>query len=226
MLSRPGGILCSSLPPTHQHLLTISAPGPDPIGARGSGQHRYTRTPRPATHSHGCTKTCRHPRERTAYTSPETHASIHVHTPFTHTSTRATPHGARRQRVEARREARCPHPGHHPYCNPGKPPANQPESVFTCPHRTPATPQLRLTSGDQGARGAFSLKAVCLGTCVNVGWAEGPCGRPWVLLMQLLTRANVPGTWLWGAGDSGQRVPRVQVVGRGSWLPQTGGAGT
>lgn len=96
------------------------------------------------------------------------------------------------------------------------------QNVFTCPHRTPAAPQLHLTLGDQGAGGAFSLKAVCLGTCVNMGRAEGPCGHPWVLLMQLLTRANVPGTQLRGAGDSGQRVPRVQAVGRGSWLPRPG----
>ena len=103
-------------------------------------------------------------------------------------------------------------------CNPGKSPAGCPETVFTS-HLCPIP-------GAGRARGAFSLKAVCLGTCVKVGLprcSRSPSGR--VLLTQDCVascrhaRHVVQGDW-------GQQAEckRVQAAWGREPLPRRSGA--
>ena len=172
------------------------------------------------THSHRSTDTLTDTLSEVtqpAFTGSETHAGIHVCTHCSQTQIHA-PHlsaSGDRQRtqrwkmsISIRVEARCPCSGPHPLLQrwKGKSPAGCPETVFTsrlCP-----------IPGASRARGAFSLKAVCLRTCVKVGLpgcSRSPPGRV-SLTQDCVTSCRHAGHVVQGDWGQQAKCKRVQVA--------------
>ena len=208
-------MLLSSCHPVANLCLPPAPPAQTPLKPGAVGTHRYTHTP-PPTHAVALTLpgTLLDTDARggtQAYTSSETHASIHVHTPLTHTHThthaRAMPHSARRQRMEPRQEARCPHAGRHPTLQSRKTTCKQPRECFQ--PRSLSTPW-----GPRSRRGFF-LEGSSFGALCDRGAAHlGPAHA-----LADLTR-TCPASRSGQQRDSGQRL-----LGAGLWEEGAGCTG-
>lgn len=159
------------------------------------GTHRYMLTPaclQRSTNTCRHASRCRHTRERAAYTSPETHANIHVHTLFTHTNTCATPHGAG-GRVRMGGQRSPPQLPPHTAIQESHLPTAQ--TKFSLPFH----PQLGLIPGGQGAgAGGFLLEGGVFGHLCECGTGWGPVGPPTWVLLTLADPAQMP--WDSGSG--------------------------